>query len=449
MFRTSLVFICVALAVLCSIGISCKKDNPVQPTPPGHTAISFQATFTSIRWCRLQWTNDSSAPSYRYVLIRDNRDTVYADTSRDSIIAVHDSLLAPGTTYVYWLYRVVNSQHWDSASVTVHTLDTTDDNLTWTVTRWGENGGNSVLRGIWAASAASVWLSGVIDSSSVGKGYNLVHVRPDTTEFYTLLGADGLIGSCYGRSDSDLWICGNGTIWHWTGDSAITYGTWNGGLPNKLQTAYLDIWETPSGAEVWAVGNGGKIAHRMTDGTWELQKSGTTLALTSIRGFANHDIYVSSVKANCNGCEGVILHYDGNAWTEIAHGYLPPPTDTNLLVGDFSSISGESHDSIFAVGERIYKATPPGWRLADAPCNERLKPSCGAYAESVSALVWNDVWVVGDFGWMMHFDGERWKTNFPFFNSSVVSALDKIVTVSGEVFAVGQDHTSAYLIHGK
>jgi hypothetical protein len=430
----------VLLAVLAAMGISCKKDNPVQPTPPGHTAISFQATFTSLRWCQLQWSNDSAAASHRYVLIRNSRDTVYSDTSRKSSVSIQDSLLSPGTAYVYWLYRIVNGQHWDSASITVRTLDTTNDNLTWTVTRWGDNGGNSVLRGIWASSPSSVWLSGVIDSNSVGKGYNLVHVRPDTTEFYTLLGADGLIGSCCGRSDSDLWICGDGTIWHWTGKDAVMYSTGNGTLPYSLLSVYLDIWVTPDGKDVWAVGTRGKIAHCGRDGTWELQESGTTLALSSIAGFSRNEIYVCGLDANCSGCTGIILKYDGTSWRTLANGKYPISSDTTILVGDFSGLSGSAGDSLVVVGERIHKRSSDRWVL---------QPKNTAYCRSVAAPTWNDTWVVGDFGWMMHFNGERWKSNFPFFNSRVVSALDKIVTVNGEVFAVGQDHTSTYLIHGK
>ncbi|MGH7955004.1 MAG: hypothetical protein ACREOZ_03500, partial [Gloeomargaritales cyanobacterium] len=305
------------------------------------------------------------------------------------------------------------------------------------VTRLGSSG--SVLYCVWGASANSVWAGGGVDSGDV------VHYINGQFQYYKT----GMYGvySINGTSDSDIWFGGGGAMSHWNGNSFALYVFNGDSLPN-MQQSFGAIWIAPDN-EIFAVGGGGAIVHRKPDYTWEVMQSGTTLDLTSMRGFSSNNIYAVGNDPNCSGCTGIILHYNGNAWQTVAMGKLPPPTDTTILVGDFKGIGGAMEDSLYVVGERIYIHHSSRWTLANAPCNERNQPSCGAYVEGVAGTSWNNVWIVGDFGWMMHFDGDHWEKDYQFFNLSSSLVFNNVLAFPNDVFSVGWDNNTAYFIHGQ
>jgi hypothetical protein len=435
------------VAVLCGMGISCKKDQPTQPpSQPGHTAITFQVTFTSIRWCRLQWSNDSTAASPRYLLIRDGRDTLYNDSLAAGVETkvLQDTVLKPGTSYSYWVYRIVNGQRWDSATVNVRTLDTTKQHYSFEELRYGNPG--SGIYGIWGTSPQSVWMCGLIDSGM--NTTNILHVTNDSVRLYYVehMGNQTWYG-CYGTSDSSVYFVALSAIAHYDGHGFVV---WTFADSLHLPGAQLlGIWVTPDDKEVFAVGNAGTIVHRKADGSWENMSSGTSLYLMQVRGSSAKDVYAIGQKPDCDGCEGVILHYDGTIWSEMAHGYLPVPADTNLLVGDFADLGGESTDSLYTVGQRIYKRDGVRWELPDAPWNGRTTGgSGGAKMEGVGGT-WNNMWVVGDLGFIEHFNGERWNTAYPYFYLTSSLILRRVLAFHDEVFIVGGDNQSSFILHGR
>ena len=447
MLRKILPILSLLLAILCAMGVSCKKDCPTQPAPlaPSHTAITLQVTFTSTRWCRLQWTNDSSAVSHRYLFLRNNRDTLFNDSVASSapLKILQDTVLKPGTTYSYWVYRIVNGQRWDSATVSVRTLDTTRDNYTWETIRIGQAG--SVLYGIWGNSPNSVWMCGGGDNGGC-HFFNVVHDVNGSLEFLNASVAGGGFNACYGVSDSSIYFVGLATLAHWDGHE-FSYVLFYGDSVPVRAGNLSSVWVTRDESEVFAVGDSGRIVHRSADGKWEVQPSGSTLNLTKVIGFSNRDVYAVGTKSNY---EGVILKYDGATWGEIAHAYDPPPNDTTLLAGNAVGIGGESADSLYACGVYIYKRNGSRWKLADAPCND---PSyhggpCGAYRETISGT-WNNMWVGGDFGYLLHFDGEKWVDIRNFFDLNSNLVWIGILPFPNEMFILGSDHNGAVLLHGK
>jgi len=89
-------------------------------------------------------------------------------------------------------------------------------------------------------------------------------------------------------------------------------------------------------SDVWAVGNGGTIAH--WDGTnWSLVASGTTSDLVAISGLAANNIWAAT-------SDGQTVHWDGTRWTPQQTGALSlhsawtvPPANL-YLVGDQGTI---------------------------------------------------------------------------------------------------------------
>lgn len=437
-YRTILV--CIATTILCIVGASCRKDNPITPpATPGHTAIIFQVTFTSTRWCRLQWNNPASAASNKYLLVRDGRDTLFNDTVRtvDSIRVLQDSLLIPSSTYTYWLYRIVDGKHWDSATVAVHTIDTTRSGLTWEVIRLGEPNG-SELHGVWASSANSVWISGAIDSTStIGKVYEVLHYHDGMIDFHEWIG--GILRGCFGTSDSNVWFAGPNVLVQWNGFALKNYVMGGDLLPNLNSTYFSAVWVTPDEKEVFASGSGGTIVHRKTDGTWEAMNSGTNLPLLSLLGFSNKDIYA----CGAGDVTGIVIHYDGQNWKTVIRG-VPPPADSSSLVSAVTDISGISTDSVVCVGSEVYFKQGLRWR-ARTPTNLGKL----AWMECVDARTWNQIFVGGDFGLLMGWNGDKWTLYSQFLDFNSDMFLDKVCVKDGEVFVVGSDYKGAVILHGK
>jgi hypothetical protein len=430
----------VLLAVLAAMGISCKKDNPVQPTPPGHTAITLTADFVSLRWTRLSWNNDSGAASHKYVLLRNGKDTVFnaSTPASQKTVTVQDSMLTPGTDYSYEVLRIVNTAHWDSASVAVRTKDTTKDAYSWTTVKYGYP--NSVFYGIWGTSPTSLWIVGAVDSGSWVA--TIIHRTMGRDTLFDVVGPTSRYYGVFGTSDTDVYFCGPSVITHWDGKK-LGYHVFDG--DSLFQAGTLSaIWEAPDKKELFAVGSFGLIIHRKSDGkTWEQMTSGTTMTLVSIRAFSRSDIYVCGQGATT----GIILHFDGSSWQTVAIGD-PSPPDSTYLWGRFICLAGEAPDSLYAVGTKIYRRLGGHWMLAKAPWNEPGDPTGGALKEGADG-VWNNLWVSGDFGFLMHFNGERWTTNYPFWNTAGDLFLDRALSFDSDVFIVGSDNQAAYLIHGK
>ncbi len=141
--------------------------------------------------------------------------------------------------------------------------------------------------------------------------------------------------------------------------------------------------------DVWAVGNGGILAHY--DGaSWALQPSGVVSDLLAMWGSAAHDVWAV-------GSGGTILHFDGSAW-----GVIPGPTTSTLR-----GIYGSSASSVYAVGDTDTRLAYDGttWTKLSSIFLAGAPNLYGVWASSPS-----DVWAVGNgyTGYFVHFDGTAW-----------------------------------------
>ncbi|PKN56459.1 MAG: hypothetical protein CVU56_15985 [Deltaproteobacteria bacterium HGW-Deltaproteobacteria-14] len=135
--------------------------------------------------------------------------------------------------------------------------------------------------------------------------------------------------------------------------------------------------------EVLAVGDGGRIAQSFGDNHWALQASGTDRDLYAVDAFA-------SDAAVAVGAGGVATHWDGFLW-HVA--------DTGVFA-TLEAVSMPAADEAWAVGGgKVLRWSGGAWSLmfdADVPLH------------GVLALASNDVWVVGDGGYVARFNGLGW-----------------------------------------
>jgi hypothetical protein len=191
------------------------------------------------------------------------------------------------------------------------------------------------------------------------------------------------LAGVWGQSASDVFAVGN-VIIHFDGVAWSIQAT---GPNADLRLA--DVWGS-SGTDVFAVGASGTILHY--DGVaWTPQASGTTYDLRSVWGSSGRDVFVAGGNS--------ILHYDGTAWSTLA---ATPEAE-------FTALWGDTPTTIFALGiapsgYRAYLYDGAAWNLmADQVQANSLWGSSPA-----------DVYAVGLGGrGVHHYDGRWWSQTYP------------------------------------
>ncbi len=223
--------------------------------------------------------------------------------------------------------------------------------------------------------------------------------------------------------------------------SASTAADWTsmaGGTSNAL----YGVWgNTPN--NVFAVGANSTILHY--NGTsWTPMTIDGVYTLYDIWGSSESDVFA----VGTNGTVGIILHYDGNAWSQLLsgghplHGVWGTSGNNVFFIGEHGMIFhvengnwtsmtfgtsnlydiwGSAADTIFAVGSNgtILRYNGSNWQSMSGNTSETLYGVWGTTGMNVFwggtlTLTWltpgNNVFAVGDNGTILHYDGNSWTT---------------------------------------
>jgi hypothetical protein len=180
----------------------------------------------------------------------------------------------------------------------------------------------------------------------------------------------------------------------------------------------------------WQPGGSGAILHY--DGhAWSPMSAGTPHWLSWAWGSSHSDVFAS-------GEGGAILHYDGSAWSTMKSG-----TDNSLV-----TIRGTSGSDIFAVGRnatilhcdgKAWSVMNDKWPVQPAPTHSfREGMDFDPCLECVWANSPSDVFAVGDYGVILHYDGKAWS---PMVSGVNVDLGDVWGTSGSDVFVSGWQGT--------
>jgi Divergent InlB B-repeat domain/Right handed beta helix region len=249
---------------------------------------------------------------------------------------------------------------------------------------------------------------------------------------------------------SDVFAVGsNGTILRYNGISWIT-------MDSGVTTDLYGVWGTSS-TDVFAVGRNGVILHY--DGVaWIQQSSNSGSYLYDVWGSSGIDVYAV-------GTSGTILHYNGSSWSTVASGLFPVTT--------FQGVWGSGTDDVYMVGsgETIAHWDGTGW-TDESPdiTGQYLYGVWGDGAGTVYAVggsgtvlvyivgvgwqgqtntggtvqtlynVWgsdtDDVIAVGSAGTILHYDSLTWNTDISGSTETLYGISGPIANGS-ELYAVG------------
>ena len=375
--------------------VSCKKDEPIQPHVPS-IQLSVEDVSCTEAWLKVSLT-DASEP--RTVGIQQDGQRVL--TARiiglDSLLVV-DGLL-PRHTYAFVAQRLRDSIAVESTlAAQATTMDTTDHNLTWQIDTLGV-GNSSVLYDVviindtLAYAVGEMYLrdsTGQLDQTPYNLAkWNGARWENMRIEFYTICGQQSETpypaSSVFAFGPTDVWIAMDGSqVARWNGNSQVTTMC----LPWSFSIRKL--WGS-SPNSVYAVGDAGNIAY-YNGSTWQRVESGTTIPLNDVWGGSNRI-----------AGEDIVLVTGGDRFTfgEKKLLRLRQNGEVDSLVWGTiyrraQSVWFDQH-VVLVGGDGLFRLTDIGaWEEMPVP---------NIFLDRVRGTGRNDVYIAGDFGLLLHYNG--------------------------------------------
>lgn len=176
--------------------------------------------------------------------------------------------------------------------------------------------------------------------------------------------------------------------------------------------------------DVWMVGEHGVLLHY--DGTnFRNVDAGTQAALLAVHGSAADDVWAV-------GSGGVVLHYDGANWNSTDVSSLIDAS-AGSMTGALYGVFAAAHDSVWAVGFSGVKSVILHFD-GQSWTNQALSLTSDQILRSVFGVSGQKVWAVGDKGTILSFDGTQWTVD----KSPTQAALYSVhALVDHDVWAVG------------
>lgn len=269
------------------------------------------------------------------------------------------------------------------------------------------------LQGVFASTSTDAW--------AVGLQGTIVHWDGQSWTAIAAPGVSADLNAVAGYSPTDVWaVGGGGTVLHFDGAawSAKSFPT---------QDALLAVYA--SGAnEAWAIGDHGLIAHLKDDTVDTSLSMAMPIALRAIWGASASQIWVV-------GDRGTVFFIDGQT----------AKTGDAGTTHDLLGVWGSSISDVWAVGDGGVLSHFNGtyWQLAST---NRDYQSYNAIAASASAPMSGPrpLSIVGDLGLVLQQSPSSWQTDMRFSNVSGQSYRALFIDRSDDVWLVGQAGTAVH-----
>ncbi len=427
-----------------------------KPTEPAKESISVTVEDVSCTEAWLKISDTNANPSITVIVKRDDTDILTLNLNKADTVIIDENLL-PNKTYKYRAVKQQGSNIVEASKpVTAVTLDTTSHNFTWQTFEFGEHS-SSTLYDVAIIDENNIWAVGEIYmKDSLGNydphAYNAVHWDGQQWElkrimFYTICGQTSLSSypakAIFTFSENDIWIAGGGR------QLARINGT------NQFDKICLPfsmvinkLWGSSSN-DLYAVGNGGNIAH-WNGSSWKKIESGTTLNLFDIHSYNGNDVFISG--GSFNDLKGIILKKDSKGLNIIKEGRNISKEEifNPYFAGIAKTIwEGRNHKILFG-GNLLYRYNLGivGF-VKSLPGNDFGQNVHGEHWGFISMIRGNDdndLIMVGEGNTMRHFNGKTWcQLGLPYNINSEYSWLS-VEMKDNLIVAVGRSTSKSIII---
>jgi hypothetical protein len=296
-------------------------------------------------------------------------------------------------------------------------VDSTSHVFAWRIDTVGL--AQSILFDAWGTGPKNVYAVGSVYYSSYSiPAINIIHW--DGGNWSPVNYSQGTLRSIFGLSESDIWAVGEydvgvnsySLIAHWNG---VNWET----LRDPNYPGLFAVWGRSS-TDVYAVGDKGTVLH--FDGTaWRSMASPTQLSLRRIWGNSSGDLY--AVGGELDTDTGVLLKIEGSSWKKMFQRTYSPDV-----------LSGINSGLWTASPSKIYVGTYVGHDTIWAPSSV---PNDNVYIEQIKGDADINLFAVGSFGLMTHFNGHSWHRYPEFYMKPGGPKFYGVWTGMQTVFVVG------------
>jgi hypothetical protein len=410
------------------------KEQPPEPGSGSPLLAVEDASCTEV-WLHVLFAD--GIPYHQVILTRDG-NPILSSTVRATDTLIVDEGLLPSHSYAYDL--TVTGIFGIHATAQARTMDTTSHNFNWEVDTLGVGTSSflydvAITNDTLAYAVGEVYVRDTLGNLDAlpynvakwnGVNWRLVRVTVGFRGSPITVPLNGI----FAFSSHDIWLTGGLAI-HGDGNTWIGHDV-------RTVTGYdtLDFTKCwgASTNNLYCVGLQGSLAHY--DGsTWQKISSGTTVTLNDVWGGSN----VAFGK-------GVVYIAVGNKYTGGETFFLkvdPSGAVARMPWADQArprqSIWFDDHSAVFTCGAGVFSWHKGQWRY------EASVPSI--YTNRVRGNAVNDVFVVADFGLVVHYNGLTWHT----FDELRLPAgnYESVAVKNGLVIAVGWQGVYAIALSGR
>jgi hypothetical protein len=336
---------------------------------------------------------------------------------------IYTSILALTICSIFFFPRCKNGIGSDQ-----DTIDTTSHDFVWTIDTIGDR--STYLHDVFIIDEHNIWIVGEIYKGIPETSYNVAHWNGEEYKL-KLLKYDGTkpilpIQGIWAISNNEVWLA-SGSIFYWNGQ--------NGEISYQRDIGTSDIvtkiWYNTY-SDIYGVGRNGIIVH-YNGSTWEKLESGTTTDIRDIWGAVNSQsgrkTILCPVSDRSHRGEYRLLTISNSTVRDTLNWDL----ERRIL-----SVWFNHNSPVYECGSglRVYKDN--SWNEIDIPSYITLR---------VRGSAWNNIFVVGVFGLVMHYNGSTWHEypELAFENGE----LKGLFVTENLVVATGQTGSKGIIITGK
>lgn len=327
----------------------------------------------------------------------------------------------------------------------VHTQqDTTSHDVTWTVHVFGDpDGGSSYFKDVFAISDTDVWAVGVInvkdDQGNWGNPCNAAHWDGKEWKLMSFKLASAYpqdsgyqdLKAVFAFSHNDVWFFSNMSYLHWDGKKFTSKYVW------YFYGAIERVWGLSSKL-MYIVGSDGAIT--ITNGDiFQSVNSGTSCDLLDVRGDAHGTVWVGGYQ------NSPLIDL---AFLRITDIYHVTAIRTSRWPLDLAGVNDIwiSRDTLYAVcGSGIFiQSTNDSTHWRFLAWSTIALPV--GYIRGMRGTADNNIFLAGDFGTIIHYNGKSWYM-YPFFSLSRYLGFYSVAVCNKKVYAVGWDDNDQAVIY--
>jgi len=419
---------------------SCEKNTTPLLSRQPQVSLTVEEVTCTEAWLRLTVTEKPEGANFQ--LLRGDSVVQQGELLAADTLLYDDGLL-PNRTYAYKALLLKDKkQIATSDERTVTTMDTTSHNFQWQTFEFPSPYGSASLYDVAIINENDIWAVGEIyaDSAQPWLPYNAMHWDGSQWELKRITVKLNYGGGNIITTDADpiktIYRSFDGYIWFVSVSGGVT--VYHG---NKWDYLIIPYGEGPGGANgIWGitssdlyfVGTNGNITY-YNGSSWQKLESGTTTNINDIWG-----------KTDCRTGKTTILctvsdrHQEGEYRLLSISGNTVRDTLNWPYQRRLYGVWFDKYTPVYIVGSGVYKYQNNEWENIPLP---------NFFTTRVRGTAVNNLFVVGAFGMVSHFNGAKWFTYSQL--SLSLGSYEGLAVKDNLMVATGLDHHQGIILMGR